>query len=435
MSDDSQSSDDPTPEVHASASHHGPGDTRPEMPASDVYELIKAGKPVENVRVRRLKLKGEFPATVTFKNCVLSQMEVGAATFRGDLTFVGCSLDRPIFGKPVTVEGHLGFNACTVSKSRFFQLTVVGKAFFNGAEFRGKAYFEKCVFRQKVSWWEAKLECWGEFKSCEFYQDADFRSVHCDQGLIFTGCTFADDFLLRGATVHKKFQADGCRFEKLFDMSKAKLHDFVYLEGIEQGPEMKFAFANAVAERLLVRPEQVEGRLASELSGQHEQAMHEYGLLKKCCQGQHRFNDEDWAFYRFKVNQRLATKASWNRPWTKVRRFCDWLFLDIGCGYGTNPARAVRMAVVIILGFATLYGAGVEQFHAEKLPFPDDEVTDTSNRVMIGLITSVSVFTSGMGGIREIAKGWMNVPVMVESVLGTLLFGLFIVAFSRKVIR
>jgi hypothetical protein len=253
--------------------------------------------------------------------------------------------------------------------------------------------------------------------------------------LIFAGCTFAGDFLLRGATVCKKLQADGCRFEKLLDVSKAKLNDFVYLEAIEQGPEMRFAFANAVAERLLVRPDQVEGRLASEAAGQHELAMHEYGLLKKCYQGQHRFEAEDWAFYRFKVNQRMTTPATWNRPWTKLRRFCNWLFLDVGCGYGTNPVRAVRMAVVLILGFALLYAIGVEQFYAEKKPFPNDEVTDFSNRVMIGLITSVSVFTSGMGGIREIAKGWMNVPVMVESILGTLLFGLFIVAFSRKVIR
>jgi len=434
MSDESQT-DDPTPEVHASAGHNAASDSRPEMPTQEVLSLILAGKPVENVRVRRLKLKGEFPTTVAFKNCTLVQLELGVATFKGDLTFVGCTLDRPIFGKPATVEGNFGLNGSTISKARFFQLTVLGKAFFSGAEFRGKAYFEKCEFRQKVSWWEARLECWGEFKACGFLQDADFRSVHCEQGLIFTGCTFLDDFLLRGATVQKKFQVDGCRFEKLLDVSKAKLHDFVYLEGIEQGPEMRFAFANAVAERLLVRPQQVEGRLASELAGQHDQAMHEYGLLKKCYQGQHRFNEEDWAFYRFKVNQRLSTKATWNRPWTKVRRFCDWMFLDIGCGYGTNPARAVRMAVVIILGFALLYGIGVEEFHAEKMPFPDDELTATSNRVMIGLTTSVSVFTSGMGGIREIAKGWMNVPVMVESVLGTLLFGLFIVAFSRKVIR
>jgi hypothetical protein len=53
----------------------------------------------------------------------------------------------------------------------------------------------------------------------------------------------------------------------------------------------------------------------------------------------------------------------------------------------------------------------------------------------LGLFTSVSVFTSGLSGIRDVAKGWMNVPLIVESLLGTLLWGLFIVAFSRKVIR
>jgi hypothetical protein len=74
-------------------------------------------------------------------------------------------------------------------------------------------------------------------------------------------------------------------------------------------------------------------------------------------------------------------------------------------------------------------------FYAERRPYPDEPVTAPANRAMIGLLTSVSVFTSGMGGVREVAQGWMNVPVMVESVMGTLLFGLSIVAFSRKVIR
>ena len=76
----------------------------------------------------------------------------------------------------------------------------------------------------------------------------------------------------------------------------------------------------------------------------------------------------------------------------------------------------------------------VEAFYTEKLPFPGDR-TDPENRLMIGLVTSASVFTSGMGGIRELAQGWMNVPVMVESIMGTLLFGLFIVVFSRKAVR
>ena len=89
----------------------------------------------------------------------------------------------------------------------------------------------------------------------------------------------------------------------------------------------------------------------------------------------------------------------------------------------------------IILGFALLYGTHVELFYTDKLPFKNDAKDGLANSIMIGLITSVSVFTSGMGGIREVAQGWMNVPVMIESIMGTLLFGLFIVAFSRKVIR
>ncbi len=92
------------------------------------------------------------------------------------------------------------------------------------------------------------------------------------------------------------------------------------------------------------------------------------------------------------------------------------------------------MAAAIILGFAVLYAVNINDLYTEKLPFPGDKA-DFGNRVMVGIITSVSVFTSGMGGVRELARGWMNVPVMVEAIMGTLLFGLFIVAFSRKVIR
>ncbi|HVL13805.1 MAG TPA: hypothetical protein VM529_14650 [Gemmata sp.] len=432
MSTEAQPQDDSSLEFAPPAGH---GDARPDLSAADALALIAAGKPVENVRVRRLRLRGEFDGAVLFRHCTLVQPEIGPATFKGDLTFAGCHIDRPTFTRRVTVEGNFAFNNCTVSKGLIARLAVKGKAFLGNSTYRGKFTFADCEFADKVSLWEARFECWADFKGCLFAGEADFRSLHADQGLVLTKCEFAGDFLFRGATVCKKFQADGSKFAKALDLSKAKFHDYAYLEGVQLGPEARLAFANAVGERLLVRPDQVEGRLASELAGQHQQAMHEYGFLKKCYQSQHRFTDEDWAFYRFKVNQRLAGAATWNRPWTKLRRFGDWLFLDIGCGYGTNPVRAVRMALVIVLGFALLYAIDVDGFHNEKVPYPDQEVTSFANRAMIGLTTSVAVFTSGLGAVRELAKGWMNVPVMIESVLGTLLFGLFIVAFSRKVIR
>ncbi|MCU0703186.1 MAG: hypothetical protein MUF18_04255 [Fimbriiglobus sp.] len=407
---------------------------RIELTPQEVLELLRAGKEVANARVRKLTLKGEFAQPVRFRNCALIQPCLDGAKFTAEVAFTHCSLDRLSVTRGATFAAGLDFGHSVLNKCNLTRLKVEG--LFNAAfaEFKNKLAFSDNTFAGKVSFWEAKIHCWIDVKGCEFQAEADFRSVHCGQGFVLNRSTFRGDFLFRGSSVAKKFSADTSRFEMLLDLSKAKLPDFCYLEGIESGPTMRFAFLNAVAERILVKPEQLTGRLASEQEGRHADAMHEYGTLKKSYQNLHRYDHEDWAFYRFKVNQRRGKPCRWLNPFSKVRRFCDWLFLDVGCGYGTHPGRAVRMALLIILGFAALYALNVESFYAEKPPF-DGEKTELGNRVMIGFVNSVSVFTSGMGGIREIAKGWINVAVMVESVMGTLLFGLFIVAFSRKVIR
>jgi hypothetical protein len=430
---------------------HDDGPARKDLTPTEVYDLLKAGKPIVNARVKRLKFRGEIPYRVEFRNCQLIALEFDSVTFLDDVKFIGCTLERPTFNRQCVFEKLLDFGSCTLNKALIARVTVKGLFSCGHTEFKGKLTFAECVFLSKVNFWEAKFHCWVDIKGCEFHGEADFRSLHADQGFNLTKSVFHDNFVFRGSNVEKKFQADGSTFEKLLDLSKAKLHDFCYLEGIVQGTAMRFAFLNALATRILVKPEQLDGRLASEEAGDHATAMHEYGLLKKCYQEQHRFDCEDWAFYRFKVNQRRAKSWTLARPWTAWRTFGDWLFLDVGCGYGTNPARAIRTAAIIILAFAVLYATRVEMFYTEKPPFPPDIPATADemqvkalnkeaakwpeNRVMIGLITSVSVFTSGMGGIREIAQGWMNVPVMVESIMGTLLFGLFIVAFSRKVIR
>ncbi len=150
----------------------------------------------------------------------------------------------------------------------------------------------------------------------------------------------------------------------------------------------------------------------------------------------HRYDQEDWAYYRFKVSQRRAAGRSWWRPWRRLFQFTEWLLLDQGCGYCTDPFRSVRTAAFIILAFAAVYVAGMDHFHFEgvKLPF-DGGPEAWPNRIAVGLFKSVVVFTSGLSGLGDMARGWMNVPLIVESLLGTLLWGLFIVAFSRKVIR
>ena len=94
----------------------------------------------------------------------------------------------------------------------------------------------------------------------------------------------------------------------------------------------------------------------------------------------------------------------------------------------------MRAGLVIIVLFGLIYAAGIESLHIEKTPF-DGASTTPENRLVLGMFTSVSVFTSGLAGIRDVARGAMNLPLIVEAILGTILWGLFIVAFSRKVIR
>lgn len=406
-----------------------------EMPAAEALERIRAGRPVANARIVGLVFQGEFPAAVKLENVTLVRCRFAGATFRDTVGLFRCTLVRPIVGQKTVFEHGLNLGGSTLKRATFKRCTFRGALRSDNCRFVGRFRVENVEF-EGVRFWNARFDGWVEFHGCRFQSPADFRSFHCDEGVQFERCHFADDFLLRGATVAKKLDFGASRFEKLVDLSKAKLHDYVYLERIEAGADLRFAVANAIADRLLISPGQLQGRLASEQGRDYATAMQEFGLLRRNFETLNRYDDEDWAFYRFKINERRSRPQSWWRPWTKLLRLCDKVFLDWGCGYGTDPFRAVRTAAVMILLFAVIYMAGIGYFDIDHPPLPGQPLESLANRSLFGVMTSISVFTAGFTGEHlNWAEGWMLVPLGIEALLGTLLWGLFIVAFSRKVIR
>jgi hypothetical protein len=418
----------------AAAEHLPDSAPRARMAPAEALERLRRGETLQHVRIDRLRFQGDFPLPVRLVNVTLVQPQFDGAAFAAEVVFSRCIIDRPHFNRPTAFGDDFSLAQSTLVFVRLRNVTVKGKLACDNVVSRGQLMIANSRFEGPVRFWEAQFRGWVELKETEFAQELDLRSIHADQGFLMTRCKCAGDVLFRGATVCKKWDGTGSRFEKLLDFSKAKLNDFVYLEAVEQGQRQRFAFANAVADRLLVRTAQLEDRLASELTGNHELAMREYALLKRCFAVLHRFDEEDWAYYRFKVNQRRSRPRSWSRPWTKVGQFFDWLLLDHGCGYGTNPYRAVRAAFLIIVLFGLIYAADVRSLPITKAPFEGGNET-LLNRGALGLMTSISVFTAGLGSIRDAAHGIMIVPLCAEALLGTLLWGLFIVAFSRKVIR
>lgn len=418
----------------------GDGDergARETLDPGEVLDRLRRGVTVQNARIENLRLTGEFTKPVRLRNCKLVKPRFDGATFQEDVSFARCTLDRPVFNGKTVFAKNLEMNHAILVHALLCRLEVAGS--FN-AEFlhaRGKFDCIQSQLKGEVRFWEARFEGWVQFKDCDFHGDVDFRSLVALMGFVLRGCKFFDRVRFRGASVAMKLDMTTSRFEKMLDLSRAKLNDYVYLEQIEQGEKQRFAFENTLGERVLIRPEQLAKRLESEVISDYHQAAHEYAFLKRCFASLHRHDPEDWAYYRFKVCQRRARAQTWWRPWQKVGRFFDWLLLDVGCAYGTNPMRAVRAAAVIMILFGLIYSAGIDQFYLEqsKLPFPDEDRTSWANRTTTGFLISTGIFTSGLSNLRELARGWMNLPLMVESVLGTLLWGLFIVAFSRKVIR
>jgi hypothetical protein len=404
---------------------------------AEALARIQSGRPLENVRVEKLVFSGEFSNLVRLKNCHLIKPRFDGAVFKVEASFTNCTLDHPHFARETIFEGELSLRCSTLQAAQLSKMTVKGSFNASVMQARGQFALIGCRFEGPVSFWDESFHNWVNIKRTTFIRDADFRAIHAHKGVTFGDCRFEAAALFRGASVAMKFDLGNSHIEGLLDLSRAKLNDYAYLEGIAQGEKGRFAFENTVGERVLVRPEQIRGRLHSEETGNYTQAMQEYAYLKRAFAALHRYDEEDWAFYRFKVNQRRSRPRSWLRPWTKLSQFFDWLLLDVGCGYGANPMRAVRAALVIMLGFALVYMIWIDHFYIdpEKRPFPEQPLDSWANRIMVGTTVSVSVFTSGIGGIKELARDWMNVPLIIESLMGTLLWGLFIVSFSRKVIR
>ena len=413
----------------------GPRDLR-QMSVSEALQKIHAGQTISNVRIVGLRLSGKFTGGIKMDNVTLVRPRFSGATFCEPVGLYRCTLIRPLIGQKTVFESVLNLGGSTIKKGTFQNCEFRGSLRCDDCRFVDLFRIQKAKFESGIRLWNARFEGWVEFRECQFEQLADFRSFHAEEGIQIQRCQFSCDFLMRGSTVAKKLDFGSSRFEKLLDLSKAKLHDFVYLERIQQGTAQRFALANMIADRILIGTDQIDGRLVSEENGEYAEAMREFGIVKRNFETLNRHQEEDWAFYRFKINQRRSRPSSWLRPWTKLMRLGELVFLDWGCGYGTDPFRAVRTAVVMILLFAAIYMVGIDSFNVSNAPLPNEPLASLANRSLYGLMTSISVFTAGFTGEHlNSAQGWMLLPLGLEALLGTLLWGLFIVAFSRKVIR
>ncbi|MEM6691750.1 MAG: hypothetical protein AAF664_20145 [Planctomycetota bacterium] len=405
------------------------------LSSAEAIERLRAGEPVQNVEIERLTLSGTFSEPVLIERCTLKGLSIQSATFEQSVSFRGSKIHRPRFNRKTRFMSSLGLEGCEIRALKMSKISVEGSLKLASARFEHLVKIEAVKFGG-ISGFGATFGDWCELREVEVGNNADLRSCQFEQGLVLRDCKIGGELRLRGASFEKKLELNDTCVEKTIDLSKAKLRDFAYFDDLKLAEGTRFRLANAIADHMHIEPELLEGRLSSEESHDFETACLEYGLLKRNYANLHQYDEEDWAFYRFKQNQRRRRPLSPRHPIQSLRRGLDYLFLDLGCGYGVEPWRALRFGAFLILMFAMIYGLGVQHFIDPNVPVSDFPMIHPLNRFLFGLLTSVSVFTAGFTGDHlHSASGWVLIPLAIEAVMGTILWGLFIVAFSRKVIR
>src|SRR5262245_41556055 len=168
---------------------------RPKMSAADALARLQRGEALKDVRVDRLRFRGDFPQPVRMVNVHLHQPVFDGATFAAELRLERCTLERPRFYKPTVCQGALALTGSTLVLAQLRDLTVKGRLGAANVQARGKMLWQRCRFEGPVSFWEATFRGWAEFKECEFLSEVDFRSFHAHEGFILMRSRCAGDVL------------------------------------------------------------------------------------------------------------------------------------------------------------------------------------------------------------------------------------------------
>ena len=254
------------------------------LSSEEALSTLRSGGQLQRCSVRQLTLTGEVDYALLLREVYIRHLHIQNAKCETNLVLNGCHVRRLI------VENSEFQESVNLKHSKIHFIHVKSCHFSKSlnapsVEVSSKTVIQDSVFEGRVRFWEAHIKDWFTFNQCSFQSKVDLRSTIFEGGFTAPGCSFEDEFLFRGAHLALKWEAPEAHFNALVDFSKAKLNDFVYLEEVTQGDQQEWAFWNTVSDRILIRPDQVEGRLQSEEQGDYPKAMREYLSSRETLRG------------------------------------------------------------------------------------------------------------------------------------------------------
>jgi uncharacterized protein YjbI with pentapeptide repeats len=419
------------------------------LTADEVKHKLKNGEAVEGVTLERITLaKSKFTGPVILTECQIEHLDLNGSTFQGEVILRRCKI-RTLILSGSTFEKICDLKKSTVHRIRCQEATFQGG--FHGSEATLAGSFHKSIFVGKADFGWSRIHGDATFTEVQFQSEADFRNAriegngifekaHCRGAALFCDSVIEGDLRLRNSVWERELNLSRSQVKLGVDMTAASLGGVtdmrdmtvgrtINLNRLQLGPQQGFRFMGLVASTMDMQRKTVEGHVHPEQEKKYWFATDEYGFLRVMFQKIHRYEDEDWAYFQYKRMERKSKPLGWN-PLRWLIRGCNYLFLDLGCGYGTRPFRTLLACALMVIFFAFLYlGLAIDH----SIPVRNFGFSTEINQVIQAFDYSLTAFS---GSYSELPfEGGGRILAMIEYMLGVVFLGLFVVALSRKVIR
>lgn len=285
---------------------------------------------------------------------------------------------------------------------------------FSGARFADIADFGRSKFDKETKFIGATFMKWGSFKNCKFHGSANFNTMNVVGDVAFDNSTFESIINLRAISASRN----------------------ISLQNIKVGEQAAFKFLDAHIGRLFISLSSLKGHIDSHVQEDYHVARKEYGLLKNNFREINEYDKEDWAYLMEKRMERMGIKVK--GPFSALKRFINWLALDIACGYGTKPANIFLTSLAMLVFFAVFFfTSGTGEFvPSGELALDHSVVVEQSMSFLDAVQVSFRTFTNAsIEGWVPYTDSWLNYIMMFESFFGFFVMTVLVVTFSRKVIR
>jgi len=422
---------------------------KPVLDSKAAKEKIVAGEEIKDVYIERLSLgKYEVTEPIKLTNCEIGTLDLNKATVKEEVMIRRCKIDMMVLSE-ATFEKKFDIKKTRVSRGRC-QRTVFKEKAYLGETHLSFVSFHECVFEQKADFNRAFFHGDGTFTGAQFHGIAnfvhvnfekraifhkavwhdkvDFKHIHVGADLELNDGTFHGQLLLNSAVIALNVDLYGSVLEGKVDFAQMQAGRTLSLRNVKVGENMGFRFVGSHSALLTLEREVVEGHVFPENEGDYATAAREYGFLRTAFAEINRFDDEDWAYYQFKRCQRLGASTGGN-PLLGLQKLMSYLFLDLGCGYGTKPFRTLGVCGVMVLAFSFIFFTSVSAPPDQSYGFTAQILND----YMYAFDVSLLAFSGSYGDIK--LTGPLRLFAMFEYMMGVVFMGLFVVAFSRKVIR